>query len=148
MSKKRPDLKPLDVTDPEKIPTPPLPPHPIQPLYDDSGGKRRFRRNEIVRYLLDKGPFDMNVLTTLAFSDEDRVQFAQLIGYSLNGFGELSYVREVDYRAAQMLGQNEYESVTLARAQALESQLKEAREGMKAGLAALFEKHPDDFGVE
>jgi len=28
------------------------------------------------------------------FSQEDREQFAQLIGYSLSGFGELSYVSD------------------------------------------------------
>ena len=27
----------------------------------------------------------------MPFSDEDREQFAQLIGYSVSGFGELSY---------------------------------------------------------
>jgi hypothetical protein len=34
------------------------------------------------------------------FPREDRVQFAQLIGYSYTGFGELSYVREEDHYAA------------------------------------------------
>ncbi len=37
----------------------------------------------------------------MGFSDEDREQFAQLIGYSLNGFGELSYVSEETYEAAE-----------------------------------------------
>jgi hypothetical protein len=36
----------------------------------------------------------MNNLALLPFSNEDRVQFAQLIGYSLNGFGELPYVSD------------------------------------------------------
>lgn len=49
------------------------------------------KQNEIVRYLLDAGPFDMNQLAALPFSQDDRNQFAQLIGYSVDGFAELSY---------------------------------------------------------
>lgn len=75
--------------------------HPVQPLITDEDGRLRFKQNAIVRYLLDAGPFDMNQLATLPVSREDRVQFAQLIGYSLSGFGELSYVTDEDYRAAQ-----------------------------------------------
>lgn len=49
----------------------------------------RFKENSIVRFLLDGGPFDLNMLARMPFSVEDREQFAQLIGYSLEGFGEL-----------------------------------------------------------
>lgn len=66
--------------------------HPTQPLERDAHGALRFKRNEIVRYLLDQGGIDMNALAVLPFSPEDRQQFAQLIGYSLVGYGELSYV--------------------------------------------------------
>ena len=34
------------------------------------------------------------------FSDEDRAQFAQLIGYKLCGFAELSYVTDEKYNRA------------------------------------------------
>ena len=34
----------------------------------------------------------MNDLAKMNFSNEDRAQFAELIGYSVNGWGELSYV--------------------------------------------------------
>lgn len=60
----------------------------------------RFRANAIVRYLLDEGPFDMNAIGSLPFSQADREQFAQLIGYSLGGFGDLSYVSNETYEAA------------------------------------------------
>lgn len=53
----------------------------------------RFRRNKIVEFLLDAGPFDMNQLALMSFSDRDREQFAMLIGYSVSGFGGLSYAR-------------------------------------------------------
>ncbi len=68
--------------------------HPMQPIEKDENGVIRFKENKIVRYLLDAGPFDMNQLAMLPFSQEDREQFAQLIGYSVGGFGELSYVSQ------------------------------------------------------
>lgn len=77
--------------------------HPMQPLITDKDGALRFQQNAIVRYLLNAGPFDMNQLAVLPFSDEDRVQFAQLIGYSLCGFGDLSYVSDEAYAAAEAL---------------------------------------------
>jgi hypothetical protein len=74
--------------------------HPVQPLITDKYGTLRFKENAIVRYLLDAGPFDMNHLAVIPFSDEDREQFAQLIGYSLSGFEDLSYVRDETYDMA------------------------------------------------
>ncbi len=74
--------------------------HPIQPLEKDSDNVLRFKRNAIVRFLLDAGPFDMNQLASRPFSQEDREQFAQLIGYSLGGFSELEYVSDETYDKA------------------------------------------------
>lgn len=74
--------------------------HPIQPLELDQHQRLRFKENAIVRYLLDNGGIDMNKLAVLEFSQEDREQFAQLIGYSFDGFGELSYVSDATYNAA------------------------------------------------
>lgn len=78
--------------------------HPDQPLVKDSLGVVRFKGNKIVQFLLDDGPNDMNRLARIPFSDEDRQQFAQLIGYSLNGYSELSYVSDEAYeRAAKQI---------------------------------------------
>lgn len=74
--------------------------HPMQPVGFDAHGVARFKRNAIVEYLLDRGPFDMNHLAALPFSAEDRMQFAQLIGYSVCGYGELHYVTDESYDAA------------------------------------------------
>lgn len=74
--------------------------HPIQPLVKDEQGVVRFKKNAIVRMLLDIGTIDMNKLGTMDFSNEDRIQFAQLIGYSLSGFSELSYVDDKTYELA------------------------------------------------
>jgi hypothetical protein len=74
-----------------------LPNHPIQPLFRDDGGVIRFRPNKIVKFLLDAGQFDMNKLALIEFSDQDRMQFAQLIGYSVGGYSELDYVSDKNY---------------------------------------------------
>ncbi len=74
--------------------------HPVQPVVF-VGEVARFRENKIVSFLLDNGRalqiVDMNTLAHLKFKREDRVQFAQLIGYSVSGFGDLSYVQNSDY---------------------------------------------------
>lgn len=68
--------------------------HPQQPTYIDDQGVLRFKENEICRYLIDHGNIDLNDLARLHFKREDRQQFAQLIGYSVSGYGGLSYVCE------------------------------------------------------
>ena len=81
------------------------PKHPNQPLIKDKHRTVRFKRNRIVEYLLNvctaEGIADMNKLAVIDFPREDRVQFAQLIGYSLRGFGELNYVTNKDYKSAE-----------------------------------------------
>jgi len=88
------------------------PPHPMQPLvWDDN--VIRFKRNKIVEYLLDHGGIDLNKIQLLAseglFSKADQRQFAQLIGYSVSGYGDLSYaeghksVRKADKAADKMI---------------------------------------------
>ncbi len=62
---------------------------PMQKIVWDEG-IIRFRRNAIVRMLLDEGPFDLNQIAMRNFSQEDREQFTQLIGYSVSGAGDLS----------------------------------------------------------
>lgn len=79
--------------------------HPIQPIIQDENGEKRFKKNAIVRFLLDNGPHDMNTLAVMDFTVEDREQFAQLIGYSLSGFAELPYVTDATYEAAQKLAE-------------------------------------------
>lgn len=118
--------------------------HPVQPLITDSEGIVRFKENAIVRWLLDAGPFDMNQIAATPFGIEDREQFAQLIGYSLSGFGDLSYVRDETYNTASLMhetGKTEAES----RIEALETTLENAKVGMRTGVAALFGIDPDDL---
>lgn len=83
------------------------PPHPMQPLVWGQD-TIRFKGNFIVRYLLDHGGFDLNFIAMQDFSREDNEQFAQLIGYSVSGFSELSYasdemVEKADTQVEQMI---------------------------------------------
>lgn len=117
--------------------------HPIQPIENDSRGTPRFKKNAIVEFLLDHGGHDMNKLASLDFSQEDREQFAQLIGYSLSGFGELSYVSDETYNAAERMAEGEDERD--ARIASLEQMLSTVREGLKVAVPAVFRIHPDDL---
>lgn len=80
--------------------------HPIQPLIIDKHGCIRFKDNAIVGFL-SAGRF--NELAAMDFEQEDHEQLAQLIGYSLDGFGTLSYVSDETYEraAAQLPNDNE-----------------------------------------
>lgn len=69
--------------------------HPMQPIIDG-----RFKENKIVSYCLDNKT-DMNRIAMKDFTDDDRMQFAQLIGYSLGGYSDLSYVTDESYYRAE-----------------------------------------------
>ena len=65
--------------------------HPVQPVIVDPHGVCRFKANAICRWIIDNGLVDMNKLAVQGFPNADREQFAQLIGYSVSGAGDLSY---------------------------------------------------------
>lgn len=68
--------------------------HPLQPIVTDDHGTKRFKENAIVRFLKDNSSLDLNGLSNPPFPREDWEQFAQLIGYSVSGFLDLSYVSD------------------------------------------------------
>ncbi|MEO0868881.1 MAG: hypothetical protein AAFY17_10620 [Cyanobacteria bacterium J06642_11] len=119
--------------------------HPIQPLEYDEQGVLRFKENAIVRHLLDNGGIGLNALTKLDFSDKDRQQFAQLIGYSHDGYGSLSFVDDEAYDAALAMHNNESINSLEARIEVLTKKLESTKQKMRAGVAELFEIHPDDL---
>lgn len=118
--------------------------HPIQPLEKDELGTIRFKGNAIVKHLLDNGGIDMNKIACMKFSNDDREQFAQLIGYSLSGFSELSYVSDDTYSAAERMSVSE-ETPEQARLAALEETLKNIRSGLRDAAVAAFRIHPSDL---
>lgn len=121
--------------------------NPIQPLTKDAQGVLRFKANAIVQHLLDTHPTcDLNRLACMNFSADDRQQFAQLIGYSLSGYGELGYVTDEAYYAAENMtdGLDEQE----ARIAGLEEKLatlRAAADTLREPVARLLEMHPDDL---
>ncbi|MDP2747981.1 hypothetical protein [Pseudomonas sp.] len=85
--------------------------HPMQPIVFAPDGVIRFQENRIVAHLLDFATplgCGMNQLAVLDYTDNERMQFAQLIGYSVSGYGDLGYaspesVQHADGIAAAML---------------------------------------------
>lgn len=72
--------------------------HPMQPVELRANGLVRFKENKIVAFLAEGR---LNELAAMGFSDEDWMQLAQLIGYSVSGYGELSYVTNRSYWQAR-----------------------------------------------
>ena len=122
--------------------------NPIQPLANDAQGVLRFKANAIVQHLLDTHPAcDMNRLACMNFTDDDRQQFAQLIGYSLSGYSELqSYVDDEAYLTASHMadGLDERDGRIAALEQKL-AELREAANMLREPVARLLEMHPDDL---
>lgn len=78
-------------------------PLPLQPLEKDAQGVLRFRANVLVLHLIEHGSIDLNRLAMVDAPQADREQFGQLIGYSLSGYGDLSYVSNETYARAQAM---------------------------------------------
>jgi len=119
---------------------------PIQPLHIDEHDVQRFVPNKIVQALLDTSTLDLNQLAMMDFTDEERIQFAQLIGYSVDGFGSLSYVSDEAYESVVLMGDTDFDEND-ARITFLRQQLDVARQGVRLTVAALFKNHPDDLEV-
>lgn len=112
-----------------------------QPMQKIKDG--RFVENAIVRWLLDNGNLDLNDIACQPFSNEDREQFAQLIGYSLSGYSSLSYVSDDSYAKAQKVSEGEDEKD--AEIAALKETLEEIRSHLRDAACAAFAIHPDDL---
>lgn len=88
-------------------------PQPMQPIVWDGKGVIRFQGNAIVRALLDfatsKG-MSLNEIAAMDFRREDREQFAQLIGYSVSGYGDLGYVRPSTLAKADAIAAKVYKT--------------------------------------
>ena len=121
--------------------------HPIQPIVKDSHDVLRFKENKIVRYLLDNGGIDMNKLATIPFDQNDSEQFAQLIGYSVSGFGDLSYVSKETLAIADSmcLPENMLKSPLELQNEYLRGELKAVREGMVSAVARLFGQDEEEL---
>ena len=121
--------------------------NPIQPMVMVDG-ILRFKKNVIVDALLEHGKrvgIDLNRLHVMFPKDEhtdDWRQFAQLIGYSLSGFGDLSYVDNETFYAAQAM---EHTTEEQARIETMANALEEIRESLLEPIAKLYGIDPDDL---
>ena len=77
--------------------------HPMQPIYLTKDREARFKPNAIVRFILDHGGINLNMIGDMRFSKDDQMQFAQLIGYSVEGYGNLDYVSNKSYNQAAII---------------------------------------------
>ncbi len=123
--------------------------NPIQPLVQDAHGTLRFKENAIVRHLLDWAQprgMGLNELSCLDFSDDDHQQFAQLIGYSLGGYGDLNVVDDEAYAVAANMsdGLDERDARIAAMGKKL-ADMSAAVDAMCKPMAILLEMHPDDL---
>lgn len=116
--------------------------HPMQKISEG-----RFVQNDIVAYLIENGSIDLNQLAGLTFSDEDREQFAQLIGYSLSGYGSLSYVSDLSYRKAVEMGDNLHYTATTVEIELLEKKLARVQDITKKLTTTLFRVHEYDLQI-
>lgn len=117
--------------------------HPIQPT-ELINGVIRFKENKIVSYLLDKGGIDLNRIAREDFSQEDREQFAQLIGYSLSGFGDLQYASDVTLSTAEVMADSGKPEIE-AKVEFLEAKLNTVKDSVREAATHLFGIHPDDL---
>jgi hypothetical protein len=67
--------------------------HPMQKIKRAEWGVIRFVKNDIICHLIDNGSINLNDLAEMGFSKADHRQLAQLIGYSVSGYGGLRCAR-------------------------------------------------------
>lgn len=108
------------------------------------GNILRFKENRIVSDVLDNSYLDLNKIAMRDYTDEERMQFAQLIGYSLGGYSELGYVSDDSCEIADLM---HYEGLSDKDAEIkhLKKLLTETREKVKDLSVSLFKIHPDDL---
>ncbi len=121
--------------------------HPIQPTEVDSRGTVRFKKNTIVARMLEfcsaRG-FDLNEIARQGFDKDDRAQLAQLIGYSVSGFGDLGYVDDDTMRAVDLMMTGASEAD--ARVESMAAELSALRDDLREPMARLFGVRPEDLG--
>lgn len=124
----------------------------MQPIIKDDHNVLRFKENKIVRDLLDFATprgFGLNEIAMKDYSREDRQQLAQLIGYSLSGYGDLrSYVDDEAYAAAESMAMGKVTSETEGRLLYQAELLANLRKALREPMADLFEIHPDDLTTD
>lgn len=122
--------------------------HPIQPL-EMVEDVLRFKENKAVNALYEayrstgKDPWQA-MLSAPGVTKEDMCQFAQLIGYSHSGSGDLSYVDDQTWYAAQTAYKEDCTELE-ARNKYLEKQVRRITGRMRKIASLLFKIEPEDL---
>ncbi|WP_313330699.1 hypothetical protein [Comamonas sp.] len=84
-------------------------PSPMQPvIVSEPAGIHRFKENRIVSKLVEHGHktgYGPNQIACDDYTPDERMQLAQLIGYSVDGHGTLSYVTDESFKRAAAMSQ-------------------------------------------
>ena len=118
--------------------------HPMQEIVEVSGVVR-FRQNAIINWLFESGRLDLNYIAHMNFTQEDRIQLAQLLGYSVGGFQGLSYVDENSKHLAEIKCENPEADDRDALIKILEERLQNVKDGLRETVAQLYDISPDDL---
>jgi hypothetical protein len=117
---------------------------PIQTIKDG-----RFVENRIVTALLDSSSLDLNDLARMDFTNQERTQLLQLIGYSISGISCMDCVDNETFDAIEAIERDSnsgsYMSQLEARNKSLREELAEVRSHIAQAASVLFEMHIDDF---
>lgn len=78
-------------------------------VFDDQGNIR-FKANAIVAWLFDTQRINLNEIVMHKWPIEDQEEFWQMLGYSVSGYGDLSFARPETVAAADEIAQQMLES--------------------------------------
>lgn len=118
--------------------------HPHQPVGIDEEGTVRFKKNEIINYLIDNGNISLNDLARKGFSNEDWTQLAQLIGYSHSSWSTLSYVTNESYAIVHHQIEEGLDERD-AKIKSLETQLESVKSAFRKLVPELFRIAEEDL---
>jgi hypothetical protein len=130
-----------------------LPKNPMQPIVIDSKNVVRFKGNEIVRAVYEISKvhgFGLHEIAMRNFTKDDRKQFAQLLGYSVSGYGDLPYVDKVsvecaDQQVALLLSGAPVVSEQEMELQVLRDENRRLKAAIRKAAVEAFSIHPSDL---
>lgn len=115
---------------------------PMQPIVIDDRGVYRFLENRIISRLVDHGRRTGYGLNEIAhdfhngiFNVDEQMQLSQLIGYSIEGYGTLSYVSDESYEEALEQKNKLQEIIDCSYMDKQAPKLRDAYDGAREDLA-------------
>lgn len=111
----------------------------------DALGTARFRKNTIVAWLVENGHVSLNSIIENSpkggWPQEDIEEFWQMLGYSVSGYGDLSFIRPETVEAADKIVEN---LINHVETPPLISQEEAFQRAVKAGMWDGLVSKPED----